>query len=213
MAVPRRESITIDGPAGNLQAVLEWQNTPQYIAVVCHPHPLYQGSMNNKVVTTVARELRGDGAAVVRFNYRGVGESEGTYGGGDGEAEDLLAVVAWLRSKYPQLPLRLAGFSFGTYVAASGAFQLAQQKQSAVHLLLIAPSVKNFDFSPFTATHCPVLVIQGEDDDVVSPTDVYQWAQQTPLYPTVLRMAEAEHFFHGQLPELAELIRMSSLPL
>lgn len=212
MTTLQRESVVIQGPAGDIEAVLECEaSPPAFIAVVCHPHPLYQGTMNNKVVTTLQRTYRELGGAVVRFNYRGVGGSHGSYGGGDGEAEDLLAVVAWLRERYPSLPLRLAGFSFGTYVAASGACQLAVLGRGAEHVLLVAPSVENFDFSSFTQTDCPVLVIQGEQDDIVSPRAVYQWVAQSPLMPAVLRI-EAGHFFHGKLVELQALIQLSRHP-
>lgn len=213
MSALQRESIVITGPVGELEGVLECEvEHPAFIAAVCHPHPLYQGTMNNKVVTTLQRAYREMGGAVMRFNYRGVGQSQGSYGNGDGEAEDLLAVVTWLRERYPNIPLRLAGFSFGTYVAASGAYQLAEQGQAAEHLLLVAPSVVNFDFSPFQRTSCPVLVIQGEEDEVVSPQAVFSWVAKSPLMPTVLRL-NAGHFFHGQLVELAELIHLSRHPL
>lgn len=213
MSVLHRESIVITGPVGELEGVLECEvEVPAFIAVVCHPHPLYQGTMNNKVVTTLQRAYREMGGAVVRFNYRGVGQSQGSYGKGDGEADDLLSVVAWLRERYPNTPLRLAGFSFGTYVAASGAYQLAEQDQAAEHLLLVAPSVENFDFVPFQRTNCPVLVIQGEEDEVVSPRAVFHWVAQSPLLPTVLRL-DAGHFFHGKLVELAELVALSRHPL
>lgn len=212
MHAPQRETLLIKGPAGELEGVLEYE-TPEvrFVAVVCHPHPLYQGTMNNKVVTTLQRAYSQQGGAVVRFNYRGVGKSQGEYGEGDGETEDLLAVVQWLRSRYPKMPLRLAGFSFGTYVAAKGACELALQGMPAEHLLLVAPSVKNFDFSGFQDTQCPVLVIQGEEDDIVSPQAVYEWVAQSPLKPTVLRM-QAGHFFHGLLPELQALVHLSRHP-
>src|SRR5699024_2413060 len=213
MVAPTRDNILIQGPAGALEAVVEQRTEqPAYVAVVCHPHPLYQGTMNNKVVTTLARTYRDDGALVVRFNYRGVGKSEGSYGGGDGEAEDLLAVVAWLRERYPTLPLQLAAFSFGTYVATKGAVALAEKGQPARQLLLVAPSVENFDFTPFTAVQCPVLVVQGDEDEVVSAPAVFAWVAASPLHPVLLRMEGAGHFFHGMLPELAELVRISRHP-
>lgn len=213
MTAPVRENVLIPGPVGQLEAVVEQHtDNPVYIAVVCHPHPLYQGTMTNKVVTTLARVYRDDEAVVVRFNYRGVGKSEGGYGDGDGEIEDLLAVVAWLRERHPSLPLQLAGFSFGTYVAAGGAFALAEKNEAAQQLLLVAPSVENFDFSKYTNVGCTVVVVQGGEDDVVSPTAVASWAASSPLQPTLLRMDEAGHFFHGLLPELAELVRISRHP-
>src|SRR5699024_3844242 len=213
MSALQRTPVVIQGPAGKIEAVVECEvSQPAFVAAVCHPHPLHQGTMNNKVVTTLQRTYREQGGAVVRFNYRGVGKSAGGYDGGDGEAEDLLEVVAWLRERYPGVPLRLAGFSFGTYVAASGANQLAAAEQAAEHLLLVAPSVENFDFSTFTHTACPVLVIQGEQDEIVSPQAVFGWVVESPLMPAVLRM-EAGHFFHGKLVELQELIHLSRHPL
>lgn len=213
MPAPTRENVMIPGPVGQLEAIIEQHtDAPKYVAVVCHPHPLYQGTMHNKVVTTLARVYRDDGALVVRFNYRGVGASAGSYGGGDGEADDLLAVVAWLRERQPNLPVQLAGFSFGTYVAAQGAQTLAEQDSAAQQLLLVAPSVENFNFSGFTHVACPVVVVQGGEDDVVSAPAVAAWVAASPLRPTLLRMDSAGHFFHGLLPELAELVRISRHP-
>ena len=114
-----RDRLALEGPEGTLEAVLEGETeNPAMIAIVCHPHPQFGGTMDNKVVTTLIRAARDAGAAALRFNFRGVGESQGAYSDGIGEVEDLIAVHRWLSKKYPGTPLWLAGFSFGSFVAA-----------------------------------------------------------------------------------------------
>ena len=117
-----RDRLALEGPEGTLEAVLEGETeNPAMIAIVCHPHPQFGGTMDNKVVTTLIRAARDAGAAALRFNFRGVGESQGAYSDGIGEVEDLIAVHRWLSKKYPGTPLWLAGFSFGSFVAARAA--------------------------------------------------------------------------------------------
>ncbi len=199
----QREQLT--GPAGRLEAVIEQgSDTPGFIAIVCHPHPLFGGTMDNKVVTTLTRLVRDKGGVVVRFNFRGVGESQGAYSDGIGEAEDLLAVHSWLRQQWPDLPLWLAGFSFGSFVAARGAEILNANGEPANNLLLVAPPVHHYPFADIESTGCPVTVVQGDDDEVVPAEQVFQWAGSTPLQPDLIRFPECGHFFHGLLVELKE---------
>ena len=172
---------TLSGPAGQLEVVVEQgSDTPPFVAIVCHPHPLFGGTMDNKVVTTLARLARDEGAVVVRFNFRGVGESQGAYSDGIGETEDLLAIHSWLTHQYPQLPLWLSGFSFGSFVAARGAEILKANGMPARELLLVAPPVHHYPFDEIENTGCPVTVVQGEDDEVVPAEQVFRWAEQTP---------------------------------
>ncbi|MCK0537910.1 alpha/beta hydrolase [Alcanivorax quisquiliarum] len=212
MSRPSQEKITLSGPAGALEAVLELTaDTPAFIAIVCHPHPLFGGTMQNKVVTTLSRACRDAGAAVLRFNFRGVGASQGAFSEGQGETEDLLAAESWLRQRYPGLPLWLAGFSFGSFVAARGAGVLAANERAPAHLFLVAPPVHNFDFTSVDSPGCPVTVVQSEDDEVVPAEKVFAWQQSTPLAPDLIRFSGAGHFFHGKLVQLAEVVR-SRLP-
>ena len=200
------EKLILEGPAGDIEARLELNvEQPMFRALICHPHPLFGGTMDNKVVTTLSRACRDAGAAVLRFNFRGVGASQGVHGGGFSEAEDLLAAEAWLDQRYPDLPLWLAGFSFGSYVAARGAVSLAANGRAPVHLMLLAPPVHNNDFTALDSPGCRVSVVQGEDDEVVPPEEVYRWAERSAWTPELIRIPSAGHFFHGRLPELASI--------
>ena len=202
----RREAVTIEGPAGALQASLDLPpEAPLFRAVICHPHPSFGGTMDNKVVSTLARACRQAGGAALRFNFRGVGESAGAFDHGRGEVEDLMAVEAWLRRRFPELPLWLGGFSFGSHVAARGAEILAANGQPSQHLFLVAPAVHHQDFDALEPVGCPVTVVQSDDDEVVPAEQVFEWAQRTPLTPDLIRVPDAGHFFHGQLGSLREI--------
>ncbi len=201
----KAEQWPLRGPAGTIQAVLEGHAAPTFIAVIGHPHPLFGGTMENKVVTTLARAVRDAGGVAVRFNFRGVGDSQGVYSEGVGETEDLLAVISALRKQFPGLSLWLAGFSFGSYVAARAAAALAANGESAAHLMLVAPPVHHYDFEAITDSGCAVTVVQGEEDEVVPAEQVYNWVAHTPLVPDLIRFPGCGHFFHGQLTTLREL--------
>lgn len=174
------------------------------VAVICHPHPLQGGggSMTNKVVTTLERSLLDLGLATVRFNFRGVGRSEGVHDDGIGETEDLLAIARWARAQRPGDALWLAGFSFGSYVTlrAAATLDLAQ-------LILVAPPAGRWDFAGIAAPRCPWLIVQGEADDVVDPAAVYAWAAALQPPPTLVRMPDTGHFFHRRLIELRETVK------
>ncbi|MCH8544342.1 MAG: alpha/beta hydrolase [Alcanivorax sp.] len=211
-ASDNRQACDLQGPEGRLEAVLEkGDGTPTFCAIICHPHPLFGGTMGNKVVTTLSRTCREAGGAVLRFNFRGVGKSQGAYSDGLGETEDLLAAEAWLSHAWPGLPLWLAGFSFGSFVAARGARILADNGRPAQHLFLVAPPVHHYDFTSIDTTGCPVTVVQSEDDEVVPAEQVFRWVEQTPLAPDLIRVPDAGHFFHGRLLPLADVAR-SRLP-
>ncbi len=206
------ERLLLDGPEGKLEAVLEGTTeNPRMIAIICHPHPLFGGTMDNKVVTTLSRAAREADAAVVRFNFRGVGASQGAYSDGIGETEDLVAVHNWLSKRYPGLPFWLAGFSFGTFVAARGAEILAANGSGPKALFLVAPAVHNYPFDEIESVGCPVTVVQGEDDEVVPVDKVFRWVETTPLAPDLIRFPESGHFFHGHLLELRD-VAASRLP-
>tara|TARA_A100001391_G_scaffold174925_1_gene137587 strand:+ start:4390 stop:5019 length:630 start_codon:yes stop_codon:yes gene_type:complete len=207
-----RDRLALEGPEGTLEAALEGDaDNPTMIAIVCHPHPLFGGTMDNKVVTTLARAARDAGAAVLRFNFRGVGNSQGAFSEGIGETEDLIAVHRWLTREFPDRPLWLAGFSFGSFVAARGAEVLAANGQAPKALMLVAPPVHHFDFEGIENAGCPVTVVQGEDDEVVPAEQVFRWAEHTPLAPDLIRFPDSGHFFHGKLVDLKE-VAASRLP-
>ena len=209
----RPASLTIDGPAGQLEVVVEDPpvdlGAPRGLAVIAHPHPLKGGTMDNKVVHTLVRAFALAGWRAVRFNFRGVGQSESSWDEGRGETSDMLAVVAHHLADPAMrgLPLALAGFSFGGYVAAQAASRLIQAAadQSAVRapstLVLISPATTTFEV-PVVPTH--TLVVEGEADDVVPMASVLDWARPQGLPVTVV--PGAGHFFHGQLGLLREVV-------
>jgi uncharacterized protein len=188
---------TIEGPAGRIElSVSDPGDDRRGCAVIAHPHPLYGGTLDNKVVQTLSKAFVALGYAAVRFNFRGVGDSEGVFDDGRGETEDLLAVVRHAQQQYGDGPLVLAGFSFGGFVAAAAAKTLHPAR-----LVLIAPAVGRF---PVDTVQEGTLVVHGEQDDVVALADVYEWARPQQL-PVVV-FPGTGHFFHGMLVPLQQLI-------
>lgn len=189
------------GPAGPIEfSFTQPTGAPRALAVLCHPHSLFGGSMSNKVVTTMERAFRDLGLATMRFNFRSVGKSEGVFDHGLGEGEDLAAACAHAQRALPDLPLWLAGFSFGSYVAARMAKTLG-----AVQLLSIAPPVVSWDFTALPRGPAPWLIVQGEQDEVVDPEAVYRFVDGLQPAATLIRMP-GSHFFHGKLVELRDLL-------
>ncbi|PIT77175.1 alpha/beta hydrolase [Limnohabitans sp. G3-2] len=197
------QSLTLQGKAGAIEALLD---TPSDLAVVgtaviAHPHPLFGGTMQNKVVQTMARAFVQCGWQAVRFNFRGVGASAGTYDEGRGEAEDMLALVGQVAT---QGPLALAGFSFGAFVTSHVAQSLAAVR-SLDKLVLVGTAASRFDVAPVAPElHDRTLVLHGERDDTVPLASVMDWARPQSLPVTVI--PGVEHFFHGQLPLLKSLV-------
>jgi alpha/beta superfamily hydrolase len=191
----------IPGPAGALEAAVDAAALlPVATAVVCHPHPLQDGTMKNKVVTTLSRAFTRLGADTVRFNFRGVGASAGSYADGVGEREDALAVVAWCRARWPKRRIYLGGFSFGGAVAAAIAARAAP-----AGLVTVAPAVDRFA-RDFAAPSCPWLLVHGDADDVVPPKSVLDWAAALAAPPRIVLLEGVGHFFHGRLPALIEAV-------
>jgi alpha/beta superfamily hydrolase len=193
------------GPAGDLEAVLDLPaaapaQAPAAFAVVCHPHPLFGGTLTNKVVHTLARGFNDQGLPALRFNFRGVGASAGTHDGGPGEVQDALAVVRHGRERWPQARLWLAGFSFGAAVAV-----LASHEGQPAGLIAVAPAVDRMELAAVTP-QCPWLVLLGDADEVVSPQRMLEWAGGLRPQPQVAVLAGAGHFFHGRLPELRDQV-------
>jgi alpha/beta superfamily hydrolase len=200
-AAARSTGVEIPGPAGDLEAAIDASAKPAVAtAVICHPHPLQQGTMTNKVVTTLARAFVRLGADAVRFNFRGVGASAGSYADGVGERDDALAVVRWCRARWPGRPLYLGGFSFGAAVAAA----IAAQAQPA-GLVTVAPPADRLP-ADFAAPTCPWLLIHGEADDVVPPKPVLEWASTLARPPRIVLLPGVGHFFHGRLAALTEAV-------
>lgn len=194
-------SIEIAGPAGALEAAIDWSIRPAAAtAVICHPHPQQQGTMTNKVVTTVARAFVRLGADAVRFNFRGVGGSAGAYADGIGERDDALAVVAWCRERWPGRRLYLGGFSFGAAVALGVAASVAP-----AGLVTVAPAVDRLR-PDFVAPSCPWLLIHGEADEVVPSKPVLEWCARLAAPPKVVLLPGVGHFFHGRLAALTEAV-------
>ena len=192
------EKVAIPGPAGTLEVVVHIPDVaPRAIAVIAHPLPTMGGTMENKIVTTLAKTFAELGFAALRFNFRGVGASSGEFDNGNGEVEDALAVTRYALSEYGNLPLILSGFSFGGYVQARAAQQLPPHQ-----LVLIAPAVMRNAMPPVPHN---TLLVHGELDEVVSLTDVMQWARPQRL--PILVLPRAEHFFHGRLDQLKEIVR------
>jgi hypothetical protein len=203
MAGVTPETLRLGGPAGGIEAVLEWpaQGEPRALGVVCHPHPLFGGTLTNKVVHTLARAFLAHGAATLRFNFRGVGASAGSYAEGRGETDDLLAVVGFGRGRLPGLPLWLGGFSFGSFVALRG-----QEAAGAARLVTVAPPVGRWDFGALAAPRCPWLVIQGDQDDLVDHRAVAAWLGSLAPQARLVLLPGAEHFFHGRLHDVKEAV-------
>ena len=203
-AIPRLRAVILAGPTGALEGLLADRRLHDHAltAVVCHPHPLHGGTLHNKVVHRVASVLQELGAAVLRFNFRGVGRSEGRYDGDGGELEDARAALNWMRARHPGSRCWLAGFSFGAWVAA----RLAVSEPQVERLILVAPPVETSDFSSLHTAPVPKLVVQGTHDDICPPAalerEFSSWAEPR----TLLAVEGATHFFDRKLSALAEVL-------
>ncbi len=193
----------LDGPAGAIEVAVDTPATQvrKGSAILCHPHSLHGGSMTNKVVTTAERALRDLGLRTLRFNFRGVGQSQGTFDDGRGEGDDLVRIAQWLRSVRPDDALWLTGFSFGAYVSIARAAEIAPAQ-----LISLAPPVGRWQFQTIAYPDCPWLAIQPEVDEVVDAAAVYAWAEALGSRIELLRFPHTSHFFHGHLTQLREAI-------
>lgn len=197
-------TLLLQGPAGDLEVLLSpppSEDPPKAIAIICHPHPLYGGTMTNKVVTTLSKAFNQLEMQTIRFNFRGIGKSAGTYADGIGEQEDLLAVIEWITEISPKTPIWLAGFSFGAYISICIAAQ-----QTFAGLVSVAPPVNRFPFEVIPVITCPWIVVQGEKDEVVPVDDVKAWTEKLNPRPELILFPDATHFFHGQLTELRDVV-------
>jgi alpha/beta superfamily hydrolase len=197
---PVPQPVTIEGPAGPLEGRVEDPAPgvePAVVGVVCHPHPLHGGTMQNKVVHTLGRAMQQLGAPTLRFNFRGVGSSAGSYDQGIGELDDALAACAWARRRWHCDDLWLAGFSFGAAIALQAAARVAPAK-----LVTVAPPVGRLIITPVERPSCPWLVVQGDRDELVDARVVQSWVGAFGDPPRLAVLEGAEHFFHGRLVEL-----------
>jgi len=202
--------LLVSGPAGRLECIADVPEPEQAraaTAVLCHPHPQHGGTMRNKVVTIMERALRESGLRTLRFNFRGTGESQGAFDDGRGELDDLLAVVEWVRRVRPDDDLWLGGFSFGAWVALRAAADLPVRM-----LISIAPPVERYGFADLLPPNCPWLVVQGDEDDVVSPRAVREWVEGLDASPKFVMMEGSGHFFHRRLMDLRGLIKNAVQP-
>lgn len=200
----RAEAFTLAGPTGPLETRLEFPagiENPGAFGVVCHPHSLKGGTMDNKVAHTLARAMIECGAPAFRFNFRGVGASGGAFDHGRGEVDDLAAVVQEGRRRFPGVSLWLGGFSFGAFVALRAAPRLAPVK-----LVAVAPPVEGYELGEVESPDCDWMLAQGDADDVVPPDAVLDWAARQAHKPRLHVLAGAGHFFHGRLHELKPLV-------
>jgi len=200
---PVTENLFIDGPVGRLEAILErpGEGALEGCAVVCHPHPQHGGTMHNKVAYTLARAFVRSGFEVLRFNFRGTEQSEGQYDEGNGELDDALAAIEWMRARHGSYPLWLAGFSFGAAVAVKAAV--------ATHvdgLISVAPAISRFAAELEHQPQCPWLVVQGDEDELVDIEETVEWFNSLDPGPELLVVPQGEHFFHGRLGVLRQAV-------
>lgn len=203
---PGEHRLSLPGPCGVLEATLCMpQGRPHALMLICHPHPLMGGTMDNKVVSTLHRAGRDAGLATLRFNFRGVGASAGVFDAGRGEQDDVLAVLGWLSGRLDCRRLVLAGFSFGAFVAAMTWPRALAAGWLPGRLILVAPPVTRF---PLAGHALPgdTRVIYGDADEVVEPSAIADWLASQPNPLDVAVLAGAGHFFHGRLTELKDWV-------
>ena len=203
--MPRKiESLFLPGPAGRLEALLEEpeDGAPRGAALVCHPHPQHGGTMHNKVVYRIVRGLRGAGLAVLRFNYRGVHLSDGSYAHGEGEREDARAALAYLRERYPLLPYTLAGFSFGSRIV----LQLGCERPGARRVIAVGFPTVDQDRAYLNACTVPRIFVQSTRDEFGPVEELKALTETLPEPKRVVLVEAQDHFFAGALEKLEETI-------
>ncbi len=197
------ENLFLEGPAGKLEGLLEFQqdSTPTGIAVVCHPHPAHGGTMHNKVAHTLARAFVHLNFTALRFNFRGTGKSEGEYDEGEGELLDALAAVQWMRDRIPGLPLWLAGFSFGAAIAIRAAIET-----EPAGLISVAPAASRFAADMDSQPSCPWLIVHADQDELIDIDESIEWVNQLDAGPELSVFPDTTHFFHGKLVMLRQAV-------
>jgi uncharacterized protein len=204
MAAVFHRSLFLAGPAGRLEALL-WTSSapdPKFVAVVCHPHPLYDGTMHNKVVFHTAKALHQRGAAVLRFNFRGVEQSEGVHDRGHGEQDDVRSAIDYLAAEFPERPVLVAGFSFGSSVG----LRVGCGDARVTQLIGLGLPVDNIDMSFLRGCEKPKLLIQGGNDQFGSRAGIEALFATLPEPKRLVIVEGADHFFTGQLDEIGPAI-------
>ncbi len=196
------EKFTLDGHAGQMECLLDLpEGAPRGIALVAHPHPLYGGTMDNKVAVTLARTFLALGYVAARFNFRGVGGSAGVHDEGMGETDDMLVMLEHMQAKYPGLPVALTGFSFGTFVQARLQQRLQSEGRPAERLVLVGTAAGKW---PMPDVPADTILIHGEVDDTITLTQVLDWARPQDI--PVLVIPGADHFFHRKLGHIKNFV-------
>lgn len=197
------QSFSLSGSAGNIECKLDLpaQTAPLGVALIAHPHPLYGGSMDNKVVQTLVRAFLALGYVCARMNFRGVGESAGSHDHGIGETDDMALLHAHMVKLYPGLPIAMGGFSFGTFVLSRLNQQLAAQDKGAERLVLVGCAAGKWELAPVPSD---TLLIHGEQDDTIPLAHVFDWAR--PLDLPVVVIPGADHFFHRKLHHIKQIV-------
>jgi hypothetical protein len=196
------EKFLLTGPAGRLECAFDLPaGEVRGIALVAHPHPLYGGTMDNKVTQTLARTFIGLGYASARMNFRGVGESQGEHDAGRGETDDMVRLLLEMTHRYPDVPVALSGFSFGTFVQAQLQQRLALQGTPAERLVLVGSAAGKWAMPPIPANS---IVIHGELDDTIPLTAVFEWLRPQDI--SVLVIPGADHFFHRKLANIRNFV-------
>src|SRR5579859_614902 len=197
--------INIPTPLGHLEGILKPEEQgvePEYAALVCHPHPLGGGTMHNKVVFKVAQTLQALGMPALRFNFRGVGHSSGSYDEGRGEMDDVRYALDFLSRRYPGLPVILAGFSFGAYVG----LRVAVIDDRVQAMIGLGVTARSFNGDVLAGSQKPKLIIQGTDDDLAPYEQTAKWFEQVPAPKSMVAVSGADHFFQGHLDEVQAVI-------
>lgn len=198
----KSEKFTLAGHAGNMECVLDVPDGPlRGIALVAHPHPLYGGTMDNKVAVSLARTFVALGYVAARFNFRGVGASEGTHDEGSGETDDMMIMFEHMVARYPGLPVTLSGFSFGTFVQAQLQQRLAAEGRPAERLVLVGTAAGKW---PMPTVPEDTILIHGEVDDTITLAQVLDWARPQDI--PVIVIPGADHFFHRKLGHIKNLV-------
>ena len=204
---PSTETVLIDGPAGAIELIVDNPGAPRGIALVCHPHPLFGGTNTNKVTQTLASTFAALGYVALRPNFRGVGHSAGTHDDGRGECADMLAVIGEAKRRFGDLPVALAGFSFGAYVQTRVAQALAEANHPAQRLVLVGTAAGHVEGArqyAAQAVAADTIVIHGAADTTVPLANVLAWAEPLELPVTVI--AGADHFFHRRLQLIRDIV-------
>lgn len=204
---PAEETLLVEGSAGSIETIVENPGAPRGIALVCHPHPLFGGTNTNKVTQTLARTFTRLGYVALRPNFRGVGGSAGSHANAEGETEDMLTVIAEAKRRFGDLPVALAGFSFGAYVQTRVAQALADAHHPAQRLVLVGTAAGHVEGARQYATRAVAsdsIVIHGSADETVPLANVLAWAE--PLNLPVIVVPGADHFFHRRLHIISDIV-------